>query len=333
MHPFLIVCNIYIILLGVYKFIPNEQIKLDSPKVLINNVAIDLPTEGRINKIIPLGGNYFVHMIDWQGEETLEWIYVLDSNMRYVSKLELPENYIYHFYNMVFCEGSLYLMLPEYELNKNEDANSFPNYKFDTISKAFISCNVPICPIYKDSVFTILNKEKYDGYDLVEIVNRQGKKVENYLQSNELINRIDRYFYVTVYNEESNLSSINTITLSKSIFDVLKMNIPGTSDYQITRDSISANINNAFYEKRIITSFVHKNRLKHIFQDTNGLFIGDIQNGNLRPVYSFPKSLTAELLYSNGYGVQTLTILDSRIRPKAVMIIKNEKIDLYYINR
>jgi len=333
MHPFLIVCNIYIILLCVYKSIATELNKSDSPKVTISNVMIDLPTEGRINKIIPIGSSYYVHMIDWQGEETLECIYVLDSNMRYVSKLELPENYIYHFYNMVFCEGSLYLTLPEYELNKNDGNNSFSNYKFDTISEAFIPCNEPICPVYKDSVFTILNKEKYEGYHLVEIENKQGKKVEYYIQNNELINRIDRYFYFTVYNEKYNQSFINTITLSKSIYDGLQMNIPDTSDYQNIRDSISATINSTFYENEIVTSFVHKNRLKHIFQDTNGLFIGDIQNGNLSPVYSFPKSLYAELLYSNGYGVQTLTVLDSRIRPKAVMIIRNGKIDLHYIKR
>ncbi|RAJ12972.1 hypothetical protein [Olleya aquimaris] len=289
----------------------------------ISKDTFDFSIIGDLRKVTYFNDKYFC-MFETNRENTsksLKKMVVLNKNGNFVEDVFVTEgiqNMIY--YNIRIENDSLFLQRAQFD-EENFVLGKYVTDFQPTETRAFKT--------YEDEQFNVYSTCRGEWGGTVFF---QDKKTNELYEGSStcpiVVNKIGTEYFVTNYmGHMIGFASVNKISdprkLEKSEWDFKRRfgseNQKGIEKVLDTMD---------FY---IPTSFVAKSKLLHIYNDDNGTYIAEIENGKMKPIYTFDFKFYPQFNQQLENGKQVLTFEVAETEKDGILIIDGNKLSFKFL--
>ncbi|WP_179334738.1 hypothetical protein [Winogradskyella costae] len=256
-----------------------NDIKNSNSEFAIKKDTFDFTINGDLRKVTYFNGKYYC-MFETNQENTSndsKKMIVLDKKGAFVEDVFIPEgiqDMIY--YNIRIENDSLFLQRAQFDEENfvlGKDVTDFQS----TETRAFKT--------YEDELFNVYSTCRGEWGGTVFF---QDKKTNELFEGSStcpiVVNKIGTEYFVTNYmGHMIGFASVNKISdprnLEKSKWDFKsRFGSENQKGVEKVLDTMG------FY---IPTSFVSNSNLVHLYNDDNGTYIAEIENGKMKPIYTF----------------------------------------------
>lgn len=252
----------------------------------------------------------------------LKKMVVLDKKGTFVEDVFIPEgiqDMIY--YNIRIENDSLFLQRAQFDEENFVLGKYVSDFK-PTETRAFKT--------YEDEQFNVYSTCRGEWGGTIFF---QDKKTNELFEGSStcpiVVNKIGKEYFITNYmGHMIGFASVNKISnprrLEKSKWDFKRRfgseNQKGVEKVLDTMD---------FY---IPTSFVSKNNLVHIYNDDNGTYIAEIENGKMKPIYTFDFKFYPQFNQQLENGKQLLTFKVVETEKDGILLIDGNNLNFKFLN-
>lgn len=303
--------------------INGTQSSNESSEFKIIKDTFDFSINGDLRKVTYFNDKYYC-MFETNRENTsksLKKMVVLDKNGTFVEDVFVTggiQNMIY--YNIRIENDSLFLQRAQFD----EENFVLGKYVADfqpTETRAFKT--------YEDEQFNVYATCRGEWGGTVFF---QDKKTNELFEGSStcpiVVNKIGSEYFVTNYmGHMIGFASVNKISdprkLEKSQWD-FKQRFGSENQKGIEKvlDTMG------FY---IPTSFVAKSKLVHIYNDDDGTYIAEIENGKMKPIYTFDFKFYPQFNQQLENGKQVLTFEVAESEKDGVLLIDGNKLNFKFL--
>ncbi|MFY0715284.1 hypothetical protein J1D01_16600 [Seonamhaeicola sp. NFXS20] len=285
--------------------------------------TFEFSINGDLRKVAYFNDKYYC-MFETNRENTskeLKKMIVLDKNGNFVEDVFVPggiQNMIY--YDIRIENDSLFLQRAQFD----EENFVLGKYVADfqpTETRAF--------KIFEDEQFNVYSTCRGEWGGTVFF---QDKKTNELFEGSStcptVVNKIGKEYFVTNYmGHMIGFASVNKISdprkLEKSKWDFKRR---FGSENQTGIEKVLDTM--GFY---IPTSFVSKNKLMHIYNDNNGTYIAEIENGKMKPIYTFEFRFYPQFNQQLENGKQVLTFEVAESEKDGILLIDGNKLNFKFL--
>ncbi|GGD30541.1 hypothetical protein [Flavobacterium orientale] len=303
--------------------INGTQSSNESSEFKIIKDTFDFSINGDLRKVTYFNDKYYC-MFETNRENTsksFKKMVVLDKNGTFVEDVFVTggiQNMIY--YNIRIENDSLFLQRAQFD----EENFVLGKYVADfqpTETRAFKT--------YEDEQFNVYATCRGEWGGTVFF---QDKKTNELFEGSStcpiVVNKIGSEYFVTNYmGHMIGFASVNKISdprkLEKSKWD-FKQRFGSENQKGIEKvlDTMG------FY---IPTSFVSKRKLVHIYNDDDGTYIAEIENGKMKPIYTFDFKFYPQFNQQLENGKQVLTFEVAESEKDGVLLIDGNKLNFKFL--
>lgn len=303
--------------------INGTEILNENSEFIITKDTFDFKINGDLRKATYFNDKYYC-MFETNRENTtksLKKMVVLDKNGTFVEDVFIPggiQNMIY--YDIRIENDSLFLQRAQFD----EENFVLGKYVADfqpTETRAFKT--------YEDEQFNVYSTCRGEWGGTVFF---QDKNTNELFEGSStcpiVINKIGNEYYVTNYmGHMMGFASINKISdprkLEKSEWN-FKRRFGSRNQKGIEKVLDTMN----FY---IPTSFVANNKLVHIYNDDNGTYIAEIENGKMKPVYTFDFKFYPQFNQQLENGKQVLPFEIAESGKDGILLIDGNNLNFKFL--
>jgi hypothetical protein len=291
---------------------------------VIKKDTFDFTINGDLRKVTYFNGKYYC-LFETNRENTsndLKKMVVLDKKGTFVEDVFIPEgiqDMIY--YNIRIENDSLFLQRAQFDEENFVLGKYVSDFK-PTETRAFKT--------YEDEQFNVYSTCRGEWGGTIFF---QDKKTNELFEGSStcpiVVNKIGKEYFITNYmGHMIGFASVNKISnprrLEKSKWDFKRRfgseNQKGVEKVLDTMD---------FY---IPTSFVSKNNLVHIYNDDNGTYIAEIENGKMKPIYTFDFKFYPQFNQQLENGKQLLTFKVVETEKDGILLIDGNNLNFKFLN-
>ena len=298
--------------------INKTEISNESSEFQINKDTFDFSLNGDLRKVTYFNDKYYC-MFETNRKntsESLKKMVVLDKNGTFIEDVYVPEgiqDMIY--YNIKIENDSLFLQRAQFDEE---------NFVLGKYVANFQPTETRMFKTYEDEQFNVYSTCRGEWGGTVFFEDKKTKQLyEGSSTCPIVVNKIGNEYFVTNYmGHMAGFASVNKISDPKKL-KKSKRNFKHRfgSENQKGIEKVLDTMD--FY---IPTSFVVKRKLVHIYNDDNGTYIAEIENGKMKPIYTFDFKFYPQFNQQLENGKQVLTFEVAESNKDGVLLIDGNKL-------
>tara|TARA_R110002051_G_C8680517_1_gene491711 strand:+ start:132 stop:1139 length:1008 start_codon:yes stop_codon:yes gene_type:complete len=306
----------------------SKVVQINDFTIEINIDTLSFKSDLDIEKVFFFKERYYA-VFSNKGMSFSKKMFVLDENGDLEKEVDLFEEIQRwrHFYKIQENNNKVYFVR----------GYSEEGFKMNLKKFTFEEVTLEAFPIFKDDDYEIFESCYGEWGGLAFFKNKKdGIKYETSSTCPIIVNKINEEYFITNYMRHSyGFTSVIKISNPR------KLKVTDTN-----KDSLSININNSLKEHsykgakvlldtidfKIDESFVVKDKLKHIYMNNTGTYIGETNRGKMKELYKFDFKFKADFNHSTSDGKHILTFI-SEDENKGLLVIKNNSFNFHFIKK